>query len=281
MTNPTITCDRFADLLSDYLERDVDESTRAQIEAHAASCNDDCGALLADLRKLRVDAANLPELTPSRDLWTGISERIQTPVVALSPAGRMIERSSGRQRRVSSRVWMGLAAAGLVAVTATVTHQITKRSLVPGPSQQVASVSPKTASGPSQTSTTPATPATPATLATLATLAVVDSTAGRAAAAPSAAAQTSLASNRPTAEQTYNEEISRLRTVVAQRRSQFDSATVAVIERNLGVIDQAIAQCKQALRKDPHSQFLMESLNGALDDKVQLLRTAAMLPTKA
>jgi hypothetical protein len=272
MTNPTITCDRFADLLSDYLERDVDESTRAQIEAHAASCNDDCGALLADLRKLRVDAANLPELTPSRDLWTGISERIQTPVVALSPAGRMIERSSGRQRRVSSRVWMGLAAAGLVAVTATVTHQITKRSLVPGPSQQVASVSPKTASGPSQTSTTPA---------TLATLAVVDSTAGRAAAAPSAAAQTSLASNRPTAEQTYNEEISRLRTVVAQRRSQFDSATVAVIERNLGVIDQAIAQCKQALRKDPHSQFLMESLNGALDDKVQLLRTAAMLPTKA
>jgi hypothetical protein len=270
MTNPTITCDRFADLLSDYLERDVDESTRAQIEAHAASCNDDCGALLADLRKLRVDAANLPELTPSRDLWAGISERIQTPVVELTPVGRGAKWPQNRQRRVSSRVWMGLAAAGLVAVTATVTHQITKRSLVVGPAQQVASVpAPTTTSVGSQPAATPP------------VAAAVDSTSGRGAARPSTAAQASLASNRLTAEQTYNDEISRLRTVVAQRRSQLDSATVAVIEHNLGVIDQAIAQCKQALRKDPHSQFLMESLNGALDDKVQLLRTAAMLPTKA
>lgn len=268
MTNPTISCDRFADLLSDYLERDVSESTRVQVEAHAASC-DECGPLLADLRKLRVDAANLPELTPSRDLWAGISERIQTPVVEITAGGRLEGRTVERRRRVSSGVWMGLAAAGLVAVTATVTHQITKRSIV-APAAQVAVVpTPQTTTGPTQPAA--AQPAVDSTTSGAASHAVVR---------PPANASTSLASNRLTAEQTYADEISRLRTIVSRRKSQLDSATVAVIEHNLGVIDQAIAQCKAALRKDPHSQFLMESLNGALDDKVQLLRTAAMLPSR-
>lgn len=270
MTNPTITCDRFADRLADLLERDVDEFTRAQLEAHALSCND-CGPLLADLRKLRIDAANLPELTPSRDLWAGISERIQTPVVEITAGGRLDGRMIARKRRVSSVVWMGLAAAGLVAITATVTHQITKRSFDVAPAAtRVAIVpTPKTAGVSSQAPVTQP---------------IVDSTAagtaGRAVVRPATNASTSLASNRLTAEQTYDDEISRLRAVVTRRKSQLDSATVAVIEHNLGVIDQAIAQCKQALRKDPHSQFLMESLNGALDDKVQLLRTAAMLPSR-
>lgn len=270
MTNPTITCDRFADRLSDLLERDVDEFTRAQLEAHALSCND-CGPLLADLRKLRIDAVNLPELTPSRDLWAGISERIQTPVVEITAGGgRLDGRMIERKRRVSSRMWMGLAAAGLVAVTATVTQQITKRSLGVVPTAQVVAV------------TTPKTPSvsSPAPV----TQPVVDSTAagtaGPTVTRPPANGSTSLASNRLTAEQTYDDEISRLRVVVTRRKSQLDSATIAVIEHNLNVIDQAIAQCKQALRKDPHSQFLMESLNGALDDKVQLLRTAAMLPSR-
>jgi hypothetical protein len=269
MTNPTITCDRFADRLSDLLERDVDEFTRAQLEAHALSCND-CGPLLADLRKLRIDAANLPELTPSRDLWAGISERIQTPVVEITAGGRLDARIAPRKRRLSSSVWMGLAAAGLVAVTATVTHQITKRSLSGVPTTQVAVVpTPKT-----QNVSSPAPVTQP----------VVDSTASGTASPtvtrPPTNASTSLASNRLTAEQTYDDEISRLRAVVTRRKSQLDSATIAVIEHNLVVIDQAIAQCKQALRKDPRSQFLMESLNGALDDKVQLLRTAAMLPSR-
>jgi len=95
------------------------------------------------------------------------------------------------------------------------------------------------------------------------------------------AAPASLASNRTSVEQTYDSEISRLRVIVRQRRLQLDSATVTVLDHNLKVIDDAIAQCKQALSKDPNSRFLMESLNDALDTKVQLLRTAATLPPKA
>jgi hypothetical protein len=90
-----------------------------------------------------------------------------------------------------------------------------------------------------------------------------------------------LASNtKPSVEETYDSEIRRLRTIVNRRRGDLDSATIAVIDKNLKIIDDAIAQCRLALRKDPNSRFLLESLNDALDSKVQLLQTAAALPTR-
>jgi hypothetical protein len=90
-----------------------------------------------------------------------------------------------------------------------------------------------------------------------------------------------LASATPsTVEATYDAEILRLRAIVNARRTQLDTATIAVIEKNLKVIDDAIAQCKAALARDPASRYLMESLNQSLDIKVQLLRTAASLPAR-
>src|SRR5580765_1266844 len=78
-----IRCEQFADDLEAFLERDVDESARAAMDEHALGC-DECGALLADLRRLRADASNLRELTPSRDLWEGIAARIDAPVISIS-----------------------------------------------------------------------------------------------------------------------------------------------------------------------------------------------------
>ena len=256
MTIPTITCDQFADRLAEYLESGVSEPTRLSVEAHAARCAE-CGALLADLRQLRADAAALPVRVPERDLWAGIAERIETPVVEISPSGRL-DAWTGRRERRMRRVWTGVAAAGLVAVTATVTHQLTKRS--------VALSTPVAArNGPA--TDTPVVAVAPSG---------VDSSPAAGAAPPAA----SLAVNATPAERTYDAEIARLRTVVAQRRSMLDTATIAIIDRNLKIIDDAIAQCRMALRKDPASRFLMESLNDALDTKVQLLRTAAMLPSR-
>jgi len=138
MTIPAISinCDRFADKLSEYLERDVDEPTRASIDAHALHCAE-CGRLLADLRALRLSAANLSELSPSRDLWKGIAERIETPVVELRNGAAPDLLSTRVQyppaRNQRTRVWAGLAAAGLVAMTATVTYELTKRSIASAP----------------------------------------------------------------------------------------------------------------------------------------------------
>ena len=268
MTIPkvSITCDRFADKLSEYLEREADEATRASIDAHAISCAD-CGQLLADLRALRLGAANLPELVPSRDLWKGIAERIETPVVELKNGAAVVQSQMDARRR--SRLWTGLAAAALVGVTATVTYEVTKRSVRATSPVVVAAATP---------APTPITPK--AATATPPAVAATSDTISKSRPAANVPA-TTLVSDRPSAQQTYDTEIARLRIVVERRRSQLDSTTIAVLEHNLKVIDDAIRQCKAALLKDPGSQFLMESLNDALDNKVQLLRTAATLPSKA
>ena len=279
MSNPTLTCEQFAETLADFLERDVAEATRAAMEAHALGCAE-CGPLLADLRRLRVDAANLPELAPSRDLWTGIAARIETPVVAL-PSRTTSTAGAPIRRRITRGAWFGLVAAGLVAITATVTHRLTRQSLTSAAPTAVAIaprdtnvVAPTIDSGrgtrvPEQ----PGATAEPATSTGTATPTAIE---------PHAA--TRYASNpvesKPTAEQTYGAEIAGLLVIYDKKRSQLDTTTVAVLRKNLKIIDDAIAQCRLALRKDPASRFLMQSLNDALDTKVQLLRTATMLPSR-
>jgi hypothetical protein len=79
---------------------------------------------------------------------------------------------------------------------------------------------------------------------------------------------------------TYSREIDRLRAVFLRSRSQLDPRTAAIIETNLKVIDDAIAQSKAALAQDPASRFLTNQLNSALDKKLELLRTAALLPNR-
>jgi hypothetical protein len=264
MTHPTITCERFNEHLADFLERAVSEPTRAAMESHAVGC-EDCGPLLGDLRRLRIDAANLPELVPSRDLWSGIASRIEAPVLSLPGSG------SVRARRWTNPLVLGLAAAGLVAITATVTHWMEG-----GPVDRATG-------GPPANSALRPTPTVSPPIA----VAAVDSgpPVNRPTGQPASPVHRStgqpvyLASNKPSAEQTYDREIARLLVVYNQRRPNLDTTTIAVVKKNLKIIDDAIAQTKIALRRDPASQYLMESLNDAFDTKVQLLRKVAMLPS--
>ena len=271
-------CDVFAERLGDLLERDVDEASRAALEAHALSCAD-CGALLSDLRELRIDASNLPTLAPSRDLWDGISRRIDAPVIPLHSGATAIER--GAISRPGWRRWASMSAAAglLVAATAASTYYLTVRFRSQGSASAVATLSP------ANTDTNVVAPERTPPRA----VAVVDSAKRAApvskqserAASVTAVPTARLVSAKPSAEQVYTNEIARLRVIVERRRAQLDPVTVGVIERNLKVIDDAIAQCKLALTKDPASRFLMESLNNALENKVQLLRTATMLPARS
>ena len=274
-----MSCEQFAENVSDLLEREVSEPTRAGMERHALEC-EACDALLADLRKLRIDAANLPELTPSRDLWSGIAARIDAPVIPLPSAHRVAEDT----RVLTSWRWRWVryaaAAAVLIAVTATTTYYL----VTAGPAGSPAVVAARTS--PSPTAPTPV-DSSSATTPNVVTASVdsgrtVTSLPAERTTEPSiAGARAQLASSRITAEQVYGSEIARLRNLVERRRSQLDPVTISVIERNLRVIDEAIAQCRAALVKDPASRFLMESLNNALETKVELLRTAAMLPPRA
>jgi hypothetical protein len=92
------------------------------------------------------------------------------------------------------------------------------------------------------------------------------------------APNTTLASQRLI--DTYDTEIAQLDSAVRVRRGELDTTTVKIIEKNLLVIDKAIAESRAALAKDPHSRFLNEQLTRVLDQKVGLLRTAALLPAR-
>ncbi|MCX5760333.1 MAG: hypothetical protein NTW72_02310, partial [Gemmatimonadetes bacterium] len=56
--------------------------------------------------------------------------------------------------------------------------------------------------------------------------------------------------------------------------------TIAVVEKNLKLIDQAISESKAALSADPASTFFAGRLNHAYGTKLDLLRSAATLPSR-
>jgi hypothetical protein len=87
--------------------------------------------------------------------------------------------------------------------------------------------------------------------------------------------------SRPSAEATFDREIATLRQLVDERRSELDSKTVGILDKNLQVIDAAIAESKAALARDPASGFLAQLLTQAYDSKLQLLRGVATLPARS
>jgi hypothetical protein len=277
MTSSNMTCEAFDAALPDFLEGTLGEDQRAAVEGHLSECVR-CASLLRDLENIRRDAAALPDLVPSRDLWSGIEARIAAPVIPLAA------RPSPR-RRVAP-LWMGIAAAALIVSTAGITYLLTARSLRPTSEGVVALVNGPGAqtdsnAAPDNGPVSPAAVETPksgpAAAATAASSRLATGQGQDREPAP-AARFASGAGDQARSDAVYGREIEMLQKIVSQRKTQLDSSTVAIIEKNLSIIDAAIAQSRAALARDPASRLLTQQLSHALDKKVELLRTAAMLP---
>jgi hypothetical protein len=275
MTDSDMTCEAFDAALPDYLEGTLDGSVRASVERHLRECVR-CTGLVRDLENITKEAASLPDLVPSRDLWAGIESRIAAPVIALGTA-------PARQRKLAP-AWMGIAAAALIVSTAGITYTLTARTIR---SSAVATTIPSQAQMQPTTANPVAVTPAPEPAGSIDTGNPVSSGASRLAQNGSATTsrsgvQATLASHTQTeaspSDAIYGKQIELLQNIVQQRKAQLDPATVAIIERNLQIIDAAIDQSKAALRRDPASRMLSQQVTHALDKKVELLRTAAMLP---
>jgi anti-sigma-K factor RskA len=75
----------------------------------------------------------------------------------------------------------------------------------------------------------------------------------------------------------YAAAVADLERLIAERRSQLDTTTVRVIEKNLGIIDRAIRDAQSALAADPANAYLNQHLAQAMRRKLELLRQAATL----
>lgn len=192
--------------------------------AHRAACAE-CSLVWADLERISMEAAALPLLSPSRDLWADIDARLGATAF-VSPSIRFVR--------------LATAASLLIAATAAVTWTIARGGsmTIPSPAASVAIGS---------VDEVPA--ATPVQQASLnATVATMD------------------------------REIAELEAILDERRATLDPRTIAVLEENMKLIDDAIAESQKALDSDPASRFLVTQYTRAYNSKLTLLRGATTLP---
>ncbi|HEY4734118.1 MAG TPA: zf-HC2 domain-containing protein [Gemmatimonadaceae bacterium] len=286
MTESNMTCEAFDAALPDYLEGTLAEPMRAAVSKHLSECVR-CTSLVRDLEKIQKEAAALPDLAPSRDLWQGIEARISAAVIPFATRPE-------RRRRVVP-AWMGIAAAALVVSTAGITYMLTARSfqsetpnkvalIVPGvtvtDSQPENGPQPGNGNEPVQTSqSTPGANGSNRAAAKSSLVAVRNPGVAANRQVQGALLAVAPINAEQRSERVYSREIDMLQGILTQRRTQLDSSTVSIIERNLQIIDAAIASSRAALAKDPASRLLSDQLTHALDKKVELLRTAALLPS--
>ncbi len=72
-----------------------------------------------------------------------------------------------------------------------------------------------------------------------------------------------------------------LERALAARRDQLDTATVRVLEENLGIIDQAISEARAALAEDPANAYLNAHLAATMWRKVHFLQKMAAVANQA
>ncbi len=96
--------DHILDRLSDYLDGELDRADSEAIRIHLDGCAG-CQAVADDLAQIAHAGATLPDLPPTRELWTGIESRIR---------GEQVLPFRPRNLRPAMRRWGGLVAAGVV-----------------------------------------------------------------------------------------------------------------------------------------------------------------------
>ena len=289
----SMTCEVFEGLLPRHLEGETDAGERLALEAHAAGCAE-CGAMLDDIREISREAGALPVLVPSRDLWDGIAARIEAPAIPLDSRRGAAASVADHRPRSWRASHLAAAAAVLVIATAGTTHVVT-RQMIAGdvanaqtalvdvaPVESPLAGSEDAGSGDAEAASLAATGTTlpPAARGSVPSQGAVRSAAPPVAPAPASAATGTLVASSTRVEAVYDQEIAILQEMLDRRRAELDPATTVVLESNLRIIDRAIRDSRSALARDPASGFLTEQLTMALDKKLQLMRTAAKLPSR-
>jgi anti-sigma factor RsiW len=238
--------EEWTDKLSDYLDGELSADERRAVDAHLKTCAE-CAAVLDDLERIVARAQGIADTVrpPSADLWPGVASRIEASrrVVPLSR-----RRAAKSERRISFTLPQLAAAAALVAAVS---------------GGLVWSLRPARVTAPPVAETTAAAAPEPQAAGDL-----PPATADRVVPVGMADAQ-------------YDAAVSDLERAVKQGRGRLDASTIAIVEHNLQIIDQAIDQAREALAADPVNTYLSGHLVEARRRKLELLRRAAALTAES
>ncbi len=258
--------DRWTDRLSEYLDHDLSDPERLELEAHVAACAE-CAATLAGLREVVGRARRLEHAAPAEDLWPAIAARIGAVEAGATVgvpkgaggAARARDVRAGDRRRLhgwlQGRFTLSLpqaafAAAALMVIAGASVWMALGRGPIP------ATRGPAISSG---------------NLGGGATAVPSAGTAGTTSAHPTAS--TAVVTSDPR----YDATIAELQRVLEQDRDRLDPRTVRVLEKNLAIIDTALADARRAVEADPSNMYLRNHLASVMKRKVSLLRTATLI----
>ena len=243
--------DQWTDRLSEYLDGEVGEPERAELEAHLAGCAD-CAAMLAELRQVVTRAGALDDRPPASNLWPGIAERIGLSTDELTARRR------ARERRFSFTVPQLVAASlALIAVSvgaAWLALHDSRLQTAGGqePPRQIVNVPQSPRLSPDGQAGEPPRRAVPAP---------------------------QVVGWAPRFDSKTDSAVVQLRLALAEgrRTGRIDSLTIRTLEHSLAVIDSAIAEARRALATDPNSVYLNHHLADTMRRKLDLLREASLI----
>jgi len=241
-----MSCSEIRPLLSELADSSLSGEARARVTGHLEGC-EACRAAFADIRRIRQEARSLPKAVPSPELWEKVRARVEAErrgadVVSIRPHRRWFPGTTG--------AWaMGAAAAVLLVALSTGLVMMMRGSQAPA--TRSASSNP--------VAQQPGAPATAAAHGSHADLVQ------------------SIEMEMQQADQHYEKALAGLEQVAREGQGSLDPRTAAVLQKNLGVLDQAIKESRSALQQQPSSEMARSSLFEALSRKVQLLQDTVAL----
>lgn len=228
-----MTCEHARTHLQDRIDGTLDAARGPELDAHLATCAV-CRALAADLETITEAAAALPPMEVPDRLWLQVAGQWR----AEQPDAVSTEHLS----TVPRHGWLhGLAAAAVLAVAAGGGWIAWRATSVNSNEAATQVLLPRPDA---------------MTAGNVSDAALVES------------AQKDLEA----AEQLYIRAIAGLEQAALASRDALEPHVVAVLERNLEVIDEAILDSRAAVHREPQSVIARESLFDALRKKVTLLQ---------
>lgn len=232
----------YRESIQELIDGTIGAIRRAELERHLEDCAE-CRSFLADMKKIRGAAESLDALQPPDGVWLQIAGRLRQE-------GRVQAPPAPVPSRAPRYAMLAIAASLVLAVGIAIGLLVTQY---------------RTPSTPAPQATTASTPATPAN-------------------ANEAVDVASVEAEFRLAEQHYQNAIAKLEQAArldqaasGRGDNALDPGTAAMLQKNLQVIDQAIAESRAALRSEPLSASARDSLFDALKRKVALLQDTIAL----
>ncbi len=230
-------CARYLNAIGELVDGTLGPLRRAELDLHLERC-ESCQALRDDLQRIAAAARALPPLDPPDGVWLRVAGRLHQEGRLTSPPAPLV--------KPRSYTMLALAAALVLAVASSLFVLLPRDR---------------------QASTTAAVPVAD------------DHAAGAAGAGAGAAAAPAddpvqgVDSELAASEQHFTRAIEQATKVPGA----VDPRTVAVLQKNLLVVNQALEESRAALKTDPQSVHARQSFYDVLRQKIQFLQDTIAL----